>query len=882
MKWLGIRSCLFVIMSVLTAIPVFLLGSRLAEHLAEEVRRGHDESLTIAARGVSWQLQHLVEARTRDLEAFTAAVEMLGTLSGPTAQRLLENHWHRSQYYQGMYLADAAANVQARVPTFKDLPPGANNYADRDYYKQMLRDRSTAIGIAHVGKALGKPGLQMASPIFGADGTLIGFVEGTATLDPIVKLVDLYSKELPESRVFVIDAAGNIVADSAAETRANGLISTSLEHPFGQDADTQRYHAQARISTLADWKVVASLPRDHVERLASRGRNQVWLTSGLVWLVSLVLSALIAHGFGKRFSGLAATVKALGEGDFSRRPPPQKVWEPAEVGILVSQVDSMAARLQQHTTELGRLVSERTGELARVNDHLEVLVNALERAGDGIEISDPSGRYLYVNPAVEKITGYTSRELLGNFPSIHRSGQYDNAFYENIQNTISAGNVYSGSFTGKRKDGSLYDQEVTVWPVQNAEGTITHVVGLRRDITERRKTEHALRVSERMASVGTLAAGVAHEINNPLTYVLLSLRLLERDVQSSAAGTQMVLSDRSRNAIAQAIEGAERVQAIVKDLRSFSRANDESVEAIDVKGVLESALRMVSNDIRHRGNLRVEHQPTPKVLGNPSRLSQVFLNLLVNAAHSLHEGNARKEEVVVFTRTDDAGNAVIEVADTGKGIAQENLSRVFDPFFTTKPIGEGTGLGLSMCHNIVSSMRGSISVESTLGKGTTFTITLPPAGPHSVQQEPIPTTRRMTRPPKCSVLLVDDDRAVAAAIKAVLDRHSVTVVHNAAAALAQIQNTRFDVILCDIMMPGTNGLELYDAIRERGRGEESRVIFITGGVLTPATRSFLDQTKNSYLEKPVSETALEQAIFKLYDNVTPRSPSRSVGSRVLN
>jgi len=206
---------------------------------------------------------------------------------------------------------------------------------------------------------------------------------------------------------------------------------------------------------------------------------------------------------------------------------------------------------------------------------------------------------------------------------------------------------------------------------------------------------------------------------------------------------------------------------------------------------------------------------------------------------------------------------VIQVSDTGAGITKENLARVFDPFFTTKPVGEGTGLGLSMCHNIVTSMHGTISVSSTVGVGTTFTIVLPAVPRSLLTPELVSASQRTLRVSPRSILVVDDDRAVAVSLRDALPEHSVEVVHSAAAALSKLSGAEFDVILCDVMMPGTNGLELYAQLSHRGRGEEARVVFITGGALTPAARTFLDQPEILYLEKPISEGALEQAIRRV-------------------
>src|SRR6185369_11575976 len=422
-----------------------------------------------------------------------------------------------------------------------------------------------------------------------------------------------------------------------------------------------------------------------------------WATALVAWLLVVALSGAVAIWFGRRISSLADTLSAIGKGDFSRRAAPAQAWEPQEIRVLIDEIGKMADRLSAHTGQLETTVQERTQALARINERLLTLVDALERAEDGIEITDPQAKFIYVNPAWERLTGYSRAEVAGKTPAMLRSGTEPEAFYEAIWQRIMSGEVYSGSFAGKRKDGTLFDQELRVWPVQNRDKQIVHIVGLRRDVTEKMRTEQALRISERMASVGTLAAGIAHEINNPLTYVLISLRFAQSELkQKDTRSPPHVLE-----ALERAVDGAERVSAIVKELRVFSRPNDRTLSALDPRAVLDSALRMVDNDIRHRAQLVRDFRAVPEVLGNDGRLSQVFLNLLLNAAQALESCPREQSQITVSTFTDDKGFAVIEIGDTGVGIAPQHLTKIFDPFFTTKPVGLGTGIGLSICHGIV-------------------------------------------------------------------------------------------------------------------------------------------------------------------------------------
>jgi CheY-like chemotaxis protein/two-component sensor histidine kinase len=306
-------------------------------------------------------------------------------------------------------------------------------------------------------------------------------------------------------------------------------------------------------------------------------------------------------------------------------------------------------------------------------------------------------------------------------------------------------------------------------------------------------------------------------------------------------------------------DAAQRIRAIVRDLRLFSRADDTASEAVDVHAVLTSSLRMAENEIRHRARLRRELAAVPHVRANESRLGQVFLNLIVNAVQAMPDGRTSQNELRAATWVAADGRVVIEIADTGIGIEPHVKKRLFTPFFTTKS-GEGTGLGLSICHRIVSQLGGEITVDSTPGRGSSFKVHLP-AIVESPAATPPPVESRPSGQ-RSRLLVVDDDHAVAAAIGRMLARdHDVTVVHRAIDALALIQRgERFDVILSDLMMPEMTGADLHAALLALAPEQAAAMVFVTGGAFTPSARSFLASVPNPVLEKPFDLKALRQIL----------------------
>jgi PAS domain S-box-containing protein len=383
-----------------------------------------------------------------------------------------------------------------------------------------------------------------------------------------------------------------------------------------------------------------------------------------------------------------------------------------------------------------------------------------------------------------------------------------------------------------------------------------------RDVTERHRMRAKLLLSDRMVSLGTLAAGIAHEINNPLAYVTANLEVVAETLdEMPEAAAQGEL----RAAIGDAREGAERVRNIVRGLRTFSRSEEEKRMPLALPDVLAAAVRLTGNELKHRAVLVRELGATPPVLADEGRLAQVFINLLINAAHAIPEGNTDANRIVVRTRTDDSGRAVVEIQDSGEGMPPEVMARAFDPFFTTKEVGEGTGLGLSICHGIVSGLGGTIAIESTRGQGSLVRVVLPPA---PVAAAPQPQAAAVATPApvrRHRVLIVDDEPRVAQALKRMLHGdHELTVASCGAEAIAHLAaGERFDVIITDVMMPNMTGIELYDRLEDLAPDQAARVIFLSGGVFTAQTQTRLEASGNPQLTKPVSSQELRACVAQL-------------------
>jgi signal transduction histidine kinase/ActR/RegA family two-component response regulator len=389
---------------------------------------------------------------------------------------------------------------------------------------------------------------------------------------------------------------------------------------------------------------------------------------------------------------------------------------------------------------------------------------------------------------------------------------------------------------------------------------------LEQRVRELRQTQDQLFLADRLSSLGRVAAGIGHEINNPLTYVLGNLEEISRQHLSSEV----------RELVGEAIEGSERVRRIVGGLKSISRATPEAREPVDLHATLESTLRMASNEIRHRGRLIRDFGPVPLIEGDPSRMAQVFLNLIVNATQALTGKREGGHFVSIRTFTRPTGDAVVEIEDSGEGIPPDRIPRLFDPFFTTKAVGVGTGLGLSICHGIVSAHGGTIEVDSVWGTGSRFRVVLPPLlGSAAASARPAEVRRESQVGDRRSLLLVDDDSRLLRSVKRSLAReYDVETCEGAAAALALLgTGRRFDIMLCDLHMPGLTGMDFHRHVSEDFPGLERTIIFMSGGAFTPEATAFVRDCSNPSIEKPVDLAELDKVVRQVHDATRGAPPA---------
>ncbi|MCB9598823.1 MAG: response regulator [Sandaracinus sp.] len=469
--------------------------------------------------------------------------------------------------------------------------------------------------------------------------------------------------------------------------------------------------------------------------------------------------------------------------------------------------------------------------LATVLEHLPVALFVLRNA-----------RVVGANAATRRVLAWPDREPLEGSALLDLVPHEDHVLFEGFEADVARGGPLR--LLGRRllaRDGSIRPVELTALALRYEGAPATLV--LAEDVAERMRTRTELAFTERLATVGSLAAGVAHEVNNPLTFVLFHLERLAHRVPPDM-----------RDSARAALDGATRIRDIVRDLQTFARDDSPKTEPVEVHAVLEKVLALAAAELRYRARVVRSFEASHFVLASEGRLAQIFLNLVINASHAMSE-DVDTNELRIATR-DEPERVVIEISDTGVGIAPPDLARIFEPFYSTKT-SNSSGLGLSICRNLVESFGGTIEVTSALDQGTRFTIRLPTARAGELPERPGP----MPRPGYARVLVIDDDPRLLAILGEVLEgTYDVTTALGGASAISRLEREPFDAVVCDLMMPDVSGVAVHGWATLHRPELARRMVFLTGGAVTRESQEFVARTVAPVVPKPASPEELIDAI----------------------
>jgi PAS domain S-box-containing protein len=500
----------------------------------------------------------------------------------------------------------------------------------------------------------------------------------------------------------------------------------------------------------------------------------------------------------------------------------------------------------------------------------------VEASPSFLMIVDIGGNVIYASPNCEQYTGYTPIELQGKVTWwVHDSdlARITESFRDAFQEGLSGGS--NVDFRAVKKNGEEWfasaswrllrdwKEEVKALVVQ-----VTDVTDRRRMEKERSEIQQKAYVSSRLASVGEMAAGIAHEINNPLTAVIgFSQILMKRNVPEDIKKNLEIVNN-----------SAQRVAAIIRRLLMFARQQKPKRGFIDVNKLLMETLALRTYELE-TNNIQLMTEldsDLPEIVADGGQLQQVFLNIIMNAETEMRLAHG-KGNMLISTEAMN-GRVLIRFKDDGPGIAPDNVDRIFDPFFTTREVGQGTGLGLSLCHGIVTEHDGRIYVESTLGQGATFIIELPVAK-EAFKTEPFESlsseihTEKSHKKRRAKILVVDDEESILQLLSRTLfeEGYLVETVDSGEEALERIEARNYDLVIIDIKLPGMSGFELYERIKEANLSKAGEVLFMTGDLLDQGTKDFLLNTKKPYIAKPFDYELMKEEIIEVINGHKQRT-----------
>ncbi len=496
---------------------------------------------------------------------------------------------------------------------------------------------------------------------------------------------------------------------------------------------------------------------------------------------------------------------------------------------------------------------------------------AVDQAAESILITEPDGRIVYVNPAFEKITGYERHEVIGRTPGILGSGRHDRRFFAALWETIQSGGVWSGHITNRKKDGSLYDEEMVISPVRDSSGSIVNYVAVKRDMTHELEIERHLQQSQKMESLGQLAGGIAHDFNNVLGVIQGGLALLKSRITDQSHMRYLEISE---SAVSRGADVAQR-------LLMFSREGQVQLRPLSLADVADELTRVLEHSIEKTIEIVTEIPPDlPIIQGDSGQLYQVLLNLCINARDAIlqPEGHRKTGRITIAAKTvagedvrknfKDAGAPTyvrVSVSDTGSGMTDEVRSRIFEPFFTTKPPGKGTGLGLAVVYGIVKSHFGMIDVDTSPGEGTTFHIYLV-AYPDEKPELPEKRTDAIVGGTE-TILVVEDEQALRTLLTELLQSYGYRVLQaeDGVSGLERFTDHRTEIgaIITDMGLPRMSGQDFFTRVREI---DPSARVVLASGYLDPDLKSHLFSLgAKAFLQKPYQSGDILRVIRGILD-----------------
>jgi len=853
----SVRSKLF-LLGVLAFLPVILLTVYNSWHQRRwEIAEARERIAKILDFAVLHE-EEVIRETQRILEVLAEVPTIAG--GGSRSSESLARFLKYSPEYANFGLIRSDGQLIASALPFKK----PLNLSDRSYFQDTVKARAFSVGEYQVGRVTGTPVINFGYPIIDRQGKLTAVLFAAMDLSQVTKFEAEIDVQTPANSTYVrLDSKGSVLSaypetqvfgkGSALEKSllrriqeekkgtfeaagADGVERLYLFSPYRSPMNKEGGYALLGIPTRT---LFAEVDRFFVMNLVVLSIIAVLFLA----IIRLAGNTLIVRPVGI----LVDASKRLAAGDLAARSGLASIR--GEFGQLGETFDDMAKEIQR-----------REGEFAR-------LAMAVEQSAEAIVLTDRGGTILYVNPAFERVTGYSGEEAVGKNPRILQSGRHDESFYRRMWEALLRGEVWEGHFINRRKDGTLYEEDATISPVRDPAGDIVSFVAVKRDVTRLLSLENQVRMAQKMEAVGTLAGGIAHDFNNALTVIIGFGEMLRRRIE----GDPKSVSD-----LDQILHSAERATALTRQLLTFARRQiiepvhlDLNLAVID----LEKLLRKVT---REDIEIKIFPAESPMTIrADRGQIDQVLMNLCLNARDAMPGGGRLVIETGAITLEEGylkqypymkAGRyVVLSVSDTGIGMDETIRERVFEPFFTTKGPDKGTGLGLAVVYGIVKLHGGFIHLYSEPGKGSTFRVYFPATDvpPDAM----ITAARPVTLGGHETILLTEDEESVRTMLEQTLKSYGYRVLvardGKEAVDIFRLEGKGIAMAVLDVVMPKMGGKQAYDEMLAMIPG--LKVLFLSGYSSNAIHDDFVLHPGIPFLQKPFGPESLARKVREVLD-----------------
>ena len=878
----SLRLYFLVILATALTIPTLIFGSIQANKWDRASRASYDRRLELAAYRLSSDLESFMHAQAFSIQAGARVIGALDEWTLPVAQDIIEGVYD-SRFFSGVFLADERGRSIVFAPSKYPGEHAGIDYSDRAYFEAVRSQRRLVMNQAIMGRKTKTPIVTIAAPVLSPEGEWRGFVAGGVRQSNLQDIVDSFREKTDSDRIVILDERKSVLLDTSKRLQVLRKVNSLAPYnaPFTEaqmtleDDNAKLVRMFQHRVTLPgeNWFVYVMSPMSVIDSTANKARAEVNSFVFYLVVVAFAIALLGSMLVGRALQRVRSLTVSLGDPGFRAAPLESSRWTPREISDLLKSGYQSIEQLQHAFDTNETLVKRLRNNEARMLP----LASAWDHIDDAIDFTSPDGTIMFSNPtaiALDERSGDSDASKIRS-SIFDRADLVDDSFWAQV----GADATWRRDYTERASRGAERRLSVAVSPVTNAAGELTQFVVIRRDITEAWKHEQASKRNERLAALGTMAATVAHEINNPLTYILANLEDLLDQCSDSRIPLPPDLRDNFGRALGDALDGASRVADIVKRMLTLARDETDAQNSVcEILPIVKKAEAVTRNEVRHGGSLTVFVDADMWVPIRESSMFQLLVNLIHNAAQAYDERSGRPNHIRVETSavTKDGRELVqLIVSDQGRGMSPDVLDRIFDPFFTTKEIGQGTGLGLPVCRSIIEGGDGTLDVESTPAQGTTFTILLPRlarpvSSPPLIKIAPVFPSNSATTggvnapddadksPPR--ILVIDDEPAIGRVVRRILRGYDVSLADSSKRALELLRTATYDLIISDVMMPDLSGPRMWQIVSEERPELRDAWIFISGGIFEPGLEAILADSRAILVKKPLRADDLRSAV----------------------